>query len=115
MRSMRRMPFLKMFMPKQKRRGTLWASLLGVGISAAVFGLSRGKRQNLTLPIQNAFKNTAPAKSNQNQANHQQQQNSGKMGNLIKNMAPNFNLNRMDNAAITEFSEELMESALNKK
>ncbi len=108
------MPFLNMFMPKQRSRGTIWASLLGIGISAAVFGLTRGKRQDLAQPISNALKTMAPGKPSGNTGNREQQD-SPKMGNLVKNLAPNFNLNQMDNAAIAEFSEELMESALNKK
>jgi len=80
-------PFFKMFARKRKSRGAMWASLLGIGISAAVFGVSKGKRRDIALPIQN----------------------------MMKNIAPKTNLNLMDNAAITEFSEELLTSALNKK
>lgn len=80
-------PFFKMFARKRKNRGAMWASLLGIGLSAAVFGVTKGKRRDLALPFQN----------------------------MVKNMAPKTNLNLMDNAAITEFSEELLMSALNKK
>ncbi|WP_462411811.1 hypothetical protein [Neobacillus sp. Marseille-QA0830] len=114
MRSMRKMPFFNLFMPKQKSRGTMWASLLGLGISAAVFGLTRGKRQDMALPITKVMNNMTSSSPNENRIG-QKQQDSGKMGNLVKNLAPNFNLNQMDNAALAEFSEELMESALNKK
>ncbi len=65
----------------------MWASLLGIGISAAVFGVTKGKRKDLAPPFQN----------------------------MVKKFAPKTNLNLMDNAAITEFSEELLMSALNKK
>ncbi|MEH7502101.1 hypothetical protein V7152_08645 [Neobacillus drentensis] len=80
-------PFFKMFARKRKSRGTMWASLLGIGLSAAVFGMTKGKRKDLANPFQN----------------------------MVKNFAPKTNLNIMDNAAITEFSEELLMSALNKK
>ncbi|MGG3468967.1 hypothetical protein ABES02_15970 [Neobacillus pocheonensis] len=88
MKSLRKQPFFNLFMPKRKSRGALWASLVGLGLSAAVFGVTKGKRKDFALPIQNA----------------------------VKSMAPNFNnINRMDTAALTEFSEELLESALNNK
>lgn len=63
------------------------ASLLGIGLSAAVFMVTKGKRKDLALPIQN----------------------------IVKNFTPKTNLNFMDNAALTEFSEELLTSALNNK
>jgi hypothetical protein len=81
--------FFNLFAKKRKRRGTMWtsASLLGIGLSAAVFMVTKGKRKDLALPIQN----------------------------IVKNFAPKTNLNFMDNAALTEFSEELLTSALNNK
>jgi len=66
----------------------LWASLVGLGLSAAVFGITRGKRKDFTLPFQNVVKNFS------------------EKANLPR-------INVMDNTALTEFSEELMESALN--
>ncbi|WP_413309702.1 hypothetical protein AA0X95_13670 [Bacillus sp. 1P10SD] len=85
MRKMNKVPFLNLFMPKRKSRGTMWASLLGLGISAAVLGVKRGKRRSITSPIQNA----------------------------VRNFTPQTNINLMDNAALTEFSEELLTNALN--
>jgi hypothetical protein len=81
--------FFNLFAKKRKRRGTMWtsASLLGIGLSAAVFMVTKGKRKDLALPIQN----------------------------IVKNFTPKTNLNFMDNAALTEFSEELLTSALNNK
>ncbi|MFZ7942215.1 MULTISPECIES: hypothetical protein [Bacillaceae] len=87
MKSIRRQPFFKLFTPKRKSRGAMWASLVGIGLSAAVFGVTRGKRKDYALPFQN----------------------------VVKNFAPKSNLNLMDNAALTEFSEELLESALKNK
>jgi hypothetical protein len=77
-------PFFNMFGRKRNSRGAMWASLLGLGISAAVFGLTRGKRINNMQPIQN----------------------------LVQSFTPKTNFNQMNNAALTEFSEELLESAL---
>lgn len=87
MKSIKRQPFFKMFAPKRKSRGTMWASILGIGISAAFLGVTRGKSRDITRPLQN----------------------------VIKNFSSKTNLNLMDNAAMTEFSEELLESALRNK
>ena len=86
MRNRMKQPIFKMFAKKQKKRGALWASLLSLGISAAVFGVTKGKRKLPALPIQN----------------------------MVKSFTPGNKINMMDNAALTEFSEELLESALNK-
>lgn len=77
-------PFFNMFGKKRKSRGTMWVSLLGVGISAAVFGLSKGKRKNISVPFQN----------------------------VVQSFTPKTNLNNMSNTALAEFSEELLASAL---
>ena len=77
-------PFFNMFGKKRKSRGALWASLLGVGISAAVFGLTRGKRNNIAVPFQD----------------------------VVQSFTPKTNLNSMNNTALAEFSEELLASAL---
>ncbi|MEH7009396.1 hypothetical protein V7087_01025 [Neobacillus niacini] len=76
-------PFFNMFGMKRKSRGTMWVSLLGVGISAAVFGITRGKRKNIAVPFQN----------------------------VVQSFAPKNNLN-INNTALAEFSEELLASAL---
>ncbi|NWQ41990.1 hypothetical protein MLOOGBEN_14935 [Bacillus sp. EB106-08-02-XG196] len=77
-------PFFNMFGKKRKSRGAMWASLLGVGISAAVFGLTRGKRNNIAVPFQD----------------------------VVQSFTPKTNLNGMSNTALAEFSEELLTSAL---
>ncbi|MFF2450659.1 hypothetical protein ACFVSW_26805 [Neobacillus sp. NPDC058068] len=86
MRDIRRQPFIRLFAPKRKSRGAMWASLVGIGLGAAVFGAARGRRKTLALPLQNA----------------------------VKNFSSKINFNKMDDAALTEFSEELLTSALNK-
>jgi hypothetical protein len=94
MANLRKLPFFNLFMPKRKGRGTMWASLVGLGVSAAVFGITRGKRSNnnVALPFSNAIRNMTP-----------------KM-----NISPKMDVGRMDNAALAEFSEEMLASALNK-
>ncbi|MCM3692530.1 hypothetical protein [Neobacillus niacini] len=77
-------PFFNLFGKKRKSRGAMWASLLGVGISAAVFGLTRGKRNNIAVPFQD----------------------------VVQSFTPKTNLNGMSNPALAEFSEELLASAL---
>jgi hypothetical protein len=76
-------PFFNMFGKKRKSRGTMWVSLIGVGISAAVFGLTRGKRKNSTQPFQD----------------------------VVQSFQPKNNLN-LNNTALAEFSDELLASAL---
>jgi len=90
MKKITKQPFFKLFTPKQKSRMPFWASLLGLGLSAAVFGITRGKRRDFALPFQNVMKNFSE-----------------------KTNFPSLNVNVNDNAALTEFSEELIESALN--
>ncbi|WP_066061857.1 hypothetical protein [Neobacillus soli] len=89
MRKINIQPFFNLSAKKRKRRGTMWASasLLGIGLGAAVFGVTRGKRKDFALPFQN----------------------------VVKNFSQKANLNLMDNAALTEFSEELLSSALKNK
>ena len=77
-------PIYKMFGKKRKSRGTMWASILGLGISAAVFGLTRGKQKYNTQPFQN----------------------------LLQSFKPMNKVNQMNDVALTEFSEELLASAL---
>ncbi|MGE8205744.1 hypothetical protein ACQKP0_14400 [Heyndrickxia sp. NPDC080065] len=70
--------FLKMLGIRRNNRGMMWMSLLGVGVSAAIFGLSRNRNKNMLGPLQNFMKNSR---------------------------MPNFG--QMQNMA-TEFSKELM-------
>ncbi|MCL6572002.1 MAG: hypothetical protein K6T88_10020 [Bacillus sp. (in: Bacteria)] len=89
MRKVKIRPFTNLFAKNKKRKGSIWASasLLVIGVGAAIFGVTRGKNKDFTLPIQN----------------------------IVKNFSAKTNLNQMDNTAITEFSEELLTSALKNK
>ncbi|MED1467734.1 MULTISPECIES: hypothetical protein [Bacillus] len=98
MRNVNIEPIFNMFKRKRKSRGAMWASLFGLGLSAAVYGVTRGKRKISALPLQNMQNNM--------QTN---------MQNMVKTFTPKTNIGMMDNAALTEFSEELLESALRNK
>jgi hypothetical protein len=76
----RRKNRLKMFGTKRNNRGMMWASLLGLGVSAAVYGLGRNRNRNMLDPVQNVMNNIRTRTAGQ---------------------MPNA-------AAITEFSKELV-------
>ncbi len=44
-----------MFGRKRNNRGMMWASLLGVGVSAAAYGLRRNRNSNMLRPVQNVM------------------------------------------------------------
>jgi hypothetical protein len=79
---------MKVFTKKKNNKGVLWASLISLGASAAVWGITKGKKREInTLPIRNMF----------------------------KNMNLNKNIPIMNDAALTEFSEELIDKATKNK
>jgi hypothetical protein len=45
----------KMFGRKGNNRGMMWMSLLGVGVSAAAYGLRRNRNRNMLRPVQNVM------------------------------------------------------------
>jgi hypothetical protein len=51
-------PFLNIFRRRKNNRGMMWGSLLGLGVSAAVYGLSRNKNRNRLQPLQNLINNS---------------------------------------------------------
>ncbi len=53
----RRQNILNMFGRRRNNRGMIWASILGLGISAATYGLSRNRKRNMLSPVQNLMKN----------------------------------------------------------
>jgi len=87
MRNRNLQQFFNLFKRKRKSRGAMWVSLFGLGISAAVFGITKGKRKDSALPFKN----------------------------MINTFTPKSDINFMNTAALTEFSEELMESAIRNK
>lgn len=90
---------------RKKNRNTMWFSVIGIAISAvaALLGFTRGKGF-LNFPGQNQ------AGQNHTETNRTQQNFSEP--NLVKNFASSRDINVMDNAALAEFSEELLSSAL---
>jgi hypothetical protein len=60
-----RQNFLKMFGMKRNNRGMMWVSLLGLGVSAAAFGLGRNRNSNMLRPVQNVINNIRTRSNNQ--------------------------------------------------
>src|SRR3954447_2819133 len=53
----RKQNIFKMFGRKRNNRGMMWASLLGLGVSAATYGLKRNQNRNMLRPVQNVMSN----------------------------------------------------------
>lgn len=51
-------PLLKTFQRRRNNRGMIWGSLLGLGVSAALYGISRNRNRNMLQPLQNLMNNT---------------------------------------------------------
>ncbi|WP_148347839.1 hypothetical protein [Bacillus rubiinfantis] len=86
---------IKMFRPKRRNNGAIWASLASIGIGAAVYGMTRGKQNNQALPLTDTMRNLAsPLKE------------------TVKNIVPKMNIGKMNTAQLAEFSEDLMNGAL---
>ncbi|MGG5254185.1 hypothetical protein ACQYAD_11885 [Neobacillus sp. SM06] len=80
-----RQPFFKMFSRRRNNKGAMWASLIGIGISAvAMLTRNKGQKKVPSINFQNLMKN-----------------------NPLKTSSPNIS-----DAALAEFSEELMSKAL---
>ncbi|USK72002.1 hypothetical protein [Peribacillus asahii] len=43
---------LKMFGRKRNNRGMMWTSLLGLGVSAAAYGLGKNRNRNMQNPVE---------------------------------------------------------------
>jgi hypothetical protein len=53
----RKQPLFNMFGKKRKNRGMMWASLLGLGVSAAAYGLRRNRNMNSMQQLQSIMNN----------------------------------------------------------
>ena len=53
----RKQNIFNMFGRKRNNRGMLWTSLLGLGVSAAAYGLRRNQNRNMLRPVQNVMNN----------------------------------------------------------
>ena len=51
-------PFLNIFRRRRNNSGMMWGSLLGLGVSAAVYGLSRNRNKKRFQPLQNIMNNS---------------------------------------------------------
>jgi Na+(H+)/acetate symporter ActP len=76
----RKQNIFKMFGRRRNNRGMMWASLLGLGVSAAAYGLRKNQNRDMLRPVQNVMNNIRT-------------QTAGNMPNV---------------AAITEFAKELI-------
>lgn len=52
-----RQSILNMLGRRRNNRGMIWASLIGLGVSAAAYGLSRTQNRNMPNPVQNLMNN----------------------------------------------------------
>lgn len=88
MSMVKKQPFARMFTRKKSNKGFLWVSLISLGASAAVWGMTKGKKTDINrMPIKNMF----------------------------KNLKINRDMPLMNDAALTEISNELMDKALDPK
>jgi hypothetical protein len=87
----RKQPYMKMFTRKRSNKGAVWASLISLGATAAVWGMSKGKMTK---------------------GNSEERKNKP-TGNMLTNLIGNRNIPMMNDAALTEFSEELINKAVN--
>ncbi|WML44771.1 hypothetical protein [Neobacillus sp. PS3-40] len=83
---LKKQPYMKMFTKKRSNKGAVWASIISLGATAAVWGMTKGKmRESKMQPLQNMF----------------------------KSLTANKNIPIMNDAALTEFSEEFINKATN--
>jgi hypothetical protein len=76
----RKQNIFKIFGRKRNNRGMVWASLLGLGVSTAAYGLKRNQNRNMLRPVQN----------------------------VMNNIRMRTTSNRPNVAAVTEFAKELV-------
>lgn len=78
----------------------MWASVISVAVSAIVMSMGRGF-------------GTGPnnGKRNEQGERERQDQRTPSLQNLVKNFSANTNIPQMNDAALTEFSEELISKA----
>lgn len=60
-----RKSILNMFGRRRNNRGIMWSSLIGLGISAAAYGLTRSHNTNMLKPIKNMMNNMDMGKTTQ--------------------------------------------------
>lgn len=65
-----RQNILPMFGRKRNNRGMIWASILGLGVSAAAYGFTRNGNKKWKNPVQNSFQNFMNGTRTQNDPPH---------------------------------------------
>lgn len=115
-KSTSKQPFFKMFSRKRSNKGAMWASLIGLGISAVMMKMNKGQKRDTN---ENGFKNVNSYANGSGNTNSNGNANANPNGvgkinfqNLMKNNPLKGNSSMMNDAALAEFSEELMSKAL---
>jgi hypothetical protein len=91
--------FMKLFRRKQNNNGVMWASLISLAVSAVAYVLSKGLRQN----------------TNENTNTEKRRYNTPSLRNFVSSITPKGNISMMNDAALTEYSEELISKAIENK
>lgn len=81
-----------MFAKKRSNKGAVWASIISIGATAAVWGMAKAKmkdstNENIKKPVRN----------------------------MLTNFIGNRNISLMNDDALTEFSEELINKTVKNK
>lgn len=77
----RRQNMSQLFNRRRNNRGILWASILGIGVSVAAYGLGKNQNKNLFSSFQNLMNNFR-------MGNNQQISNMSALTELSKEIAP---------------------------
>jgi hypothetical protein len=93
---MRKQPYMKMFTKKRSNKGAVWASLISIGATAAVWGMTKSKMKDST---RDSSKDSTKKP----------------VRNMLTNLIGNKNIPMMNDAALTEFSEDLINKVVNNK
>lgn len=137
LKSVRKQPYLSMFNKKRNNKGVMWASLISIGVSVLMMMLRKGKQGNITSTIQNFTKNMGKGnmpmmnnaaaltefaeefqtgkmqKHSGKQANHNSTESSNEFQSA--NLPAQGEISKMNDTALTEFSEDLVAKALENK
>lgn len=101
-KSARKQPLIKMFSRRRSNKGAMWASLIGLAISAVMLKMNNGQKKGSNNNFQNMLKMNNGQKKNSN-INFQNML----KNNPFKNGAPMIN-----DTALAEFSEELISKTM---
>jgi hypothetical protein len=111
--SVKKQPYLNMFRRKRSNKGVMWASLISLGVSTLVMMLGKGQRKNVTSSFQNFTKNISAKGKIPMMNNAALSEFSEEF--LSKNVPAGSNISTMNDEALTEFSEDLVTKAIENK